>query len=803
MGDEPMKHLADALQKILVIDDEKEVRQSIHRYLEDCDFEIIEAENGRLGLEALRKYKPDLVLVDLRMPEVDGLEVLATVKKEYPATPIIMVSGTGVIGDVVEALHQGAWDYLLKPISDLSILRHAVDRALERSRLITEKVAYQQNLERLVEQRTHELEMREMVIRTIFQNTPVMLCLLDASLRVTQANNSLMDYFHVKEGQAVGQAIGQVICCLNALAGPKGCGSSPECEACPLRQMISQTLATGQAFHSHHMQIQQKHSAGVVVCDMMVSLVRVYLGQQPLALLSLEDITEQRKAEAQMREQAQLLHIATDAIYVLDLNGQIRFWNQGAERLFGWTPVEVLECHAESLLFKQGSIEFQRDIQQIIKANHWMGEWNQINRDGKDLVVQYQGTLVKDDQAKPKSILLVGSDVTEKRRLEAQLLQMQRLECLGSLAGGVAHDLNNVLTPISMVLEMLESEPDPKERTEMIQLLSQNVQRGSDIVRQMLSFGRGTESCFINVIPAVVLKELLRMARETFPANIELNYELRKDSWMIHGNATQIHQVLLNLLVNARDAMPNGGKITIAGENVDLDEIFVAMNPDVQPGRFVVLEVSDTGTGIPPELLDRIFDPFFTTKAAGKGTGLGLSTVFNIVKNHKGFIRVHSKLGAGTKFRVFFPAAFAETTKVSEEQLTPFSLGQGELILLVEDEKNVLEICGRVLTHQGFTVHLARDGTDAVAELVREADRVRLVITDLVMPHMDGLALIRALRKISPDKPVLAITGHHEQEAELRKTFEDSIPVLRKPFTSAQLNSTIFQLLHAHKNITR
>jgi PAS domain S-box-containing protein len=381
---------------------------------------------------------------------------------------------------------------------------------------------------------------------------------------------------------------------------------------------------------------------------------------QPLKMVgTTHDITEQKKADETLREQAALLDKAQDAILVRDLRNTIRFWNKSAERLYGWTANEAIGRAVVGLLYHDPAAMLAA-TETVITKGEWVGEIEQWTKDGRPLMVEGRWTLVRDDLGRPKTILAINTDITQRKKLEQQFLRSQRMESVGTLAGGIAHDLNNVLTPIMMAIELLKMEETNPKRLNVLTTIESSAKRGADMVRQVLSFARGVEGQKLEVHVVLLISEIEDIIRETFLKNIHIISNLPGDLWVVDGDSTQLQQVLLNLCVNARDAMPDGGTLTISASNQILDEGFVSLNLDSKVGPYVVIQVEDSGIGMSQEVMNRIFDPFFTTKDLGKGTGLGLSTTQAIIKSHGGFIRVYSEVGHGSKFWVYLPAR-AET----------------------------------------------------------------------------------------------------------------------------------------------
>ena len=357
------------------------------------------------------------------------------------------------------------------------------------------------------------------------------------------------------------------------------------------------------------------------------------------------------------------------------------------------------------------------------------------------------------------SLLVVGHDITERKRLEHQFLHAQRVGSIGLLASGIAHDLNNVLAPITMSADLLKLRGCSEENRSLLDLVATSAARGAGLVSQMLTFTRGLEGSLEIVDLGSLVKELGRFIARTFAKNIQVRMEIAPDLWRLHANPTHIFQVLLNLCVNARDAMPGGGVLTIAVENLTLDEPAARALPEGVPGQYVVLSVSDTGTGIPPEIVGRIFDPFFTTKPVGKGTGLGLSTVQSIMKACGGFISLNTQVGTGTTFRAFFPVAAAAAVAPVEPAGFANARGAGEHVLVVDDEAFFRDVTFRVLEDFGYAVHVAADGMEAVRILNQHRGQIVVAMVDLDMPVMDGRTAIKAMKAISPDLHIITISG--------------------------------------------
>jgi len=510
----------------------------------------------------------------------------------------------------------------------------------------------------------------------------------------------------------------------------------------------------------------------------------------------ISDITERRTAEERVREQAALLDRAQDAIYVVDLDGRIAFWNRGAGHIFGWEAEEASGRRADDLLRNDGPAH-EEILSAVLGRGEWIGESTDRAKDGRSIIVECRCSVVRDDGGVPVSILVIKTDITEKKNIERQFLRSQRMESIGTLAAGIAHDLNNVLAPITMSIAMLRTKIVDHSGLKWVDTIDMSAARAADIVRQVLGFGRGIEGNRILFHPGHVMKEVLKIIGETFPKSIDINMSLPDDVAMIVADPTQIHQVLLNLCLNARDAMPCGGKLGIAAENVTLDEHYAKLHMDAHPGQYLCLSVTDTGSGIPGEVLDRIFDPFFTTKPPGKGTGLGLSTAQAILRSHGGFINVYTEKGRGTTFRIYLPATLEPRVARSEETDCNAPAGNGELILVVDDEPSILEITKGMLESNGYAALTARNGSEALALYRARGREISATITDLMMPVLDGASTIRELRTIDPSSIIIASSGIDPGQTADADPSAAATMFLRKPYTAEKLLQALHEVLHA------
>ena len=512
---------------------------------------------------------------------------------------------------------------------------------------------------------------------------------------------------------------------------------------------------------------------------------------------TIQDITQRKLSERRIHEQAAIIDHAPFAIVITDLQHRITYANEGAARLQGLNREQMQGLTAEQAFPPATLAKFVAGREITLATGRWHGEVPLTGPDGGTRVVEYYMSLIHDDRQRVIARLSIGVDITEKKQIEEQLLRSQRMEHLGLLVAGIAHDLNNILSPSLLVAPFMRPLVTKESEHTFLDSVERSAERGAALVKQILLFAQGRGDGHIPVKPGNLARELIGLVRETFPRSLQLEEQVGPDLWPVNANPTQLHQVLLNLLVNARDAMDGHGVLSLRLSNRQLDAFAAARIPGARGGAFVCFEIGDTGTGIPPDVLPRIWEPFFTTKPAGKGTGLGLSTVRGIVASHLGFCEVQTSQGEGTVFRVFLPAAVVtgEVTRNSTSPLIPRA--RGELILVVDDEPGVRELLNAVLVNHGYQVLTARDGIEGINIFSAQQTQVALVITDMHMPHGRGDSFAALLRLIRPDIRVLFISGLGADESGRDQLPAGSAdPFLLKPFKPAVLLEAVHQLLH-------
>lgn len=494
------------------------------------------------------------------------------------------------------------------------------------------------------------------------------------------------------------------------------------------------------------------------------------------ALEEAEVLRQRKLTEEHNQELALLLDKAQDAIYVRDLDQRITYWNLGAERLYGWSAEEVLGKRAVELLYKKETPDLLAIREMVMNTGEWVGELTQRTKEGKDVTVMGRRNLLRSEAGEPISILNINTDITEKKRLEAELNRTQRLQSIIALAGGVAQDLKNALGPILMASEMLKLRHP--EDNDLVGMVSVNAMRGADMARQLMIFARGVEGARLVVPTQGLLDQMQNTIWDTFPSNINLITRFQETLPPVLGDAAQLQQVLHHLCVNARDAMPDGGCLTLEAEAVSVDAEYASTIPHARPGSYVLWSITDTGTGMTSEIKERIFEPFFSTKKAGKRTGFGLSTLMGVVKSHGGFIQVYSTPNEGSTFAVYLPAdceADLAETAAPAPLPAPIQHAQGELVLIVDRDASRRQSSRSALTSLGLEVLAAADVTEAIVQIIQTGDRrgsLRTVITDLHMPHMNGFAFLQVIKRMLPFAEIIASsTPHDEAEAENFRAF--------------------------------
>lgn len=553
---------------------------------------------------------------------------------------------------------------------------------------------------------------------------------------------------------------------------------------------IDAALARGDTFWASEYRFLRKDGTYAHVLD-RGHIIRDPDGNPVRMIGGMTDRTEARRAAERIAEQAALLDQTRDAILVCDLDHQILYWNRGAERLYGWSAQQAVGTSCNQLLYRDPN-SFLTATSATLARGEWIGELEQFTQ-GKDaLKIEARWTLVRDAHGAPKAILAIHTDITERKKIELQFMRAQRLESIGTLAGGIAHDINNLLCPIILGVDLLRQHDLQPRVVNVLETIGHSAKRGSELVRHVLSFARGVEGARVMLQISSLFKEIEVIVTNTFPKNIRFERRVAADLWPVIGDPTQINQVLLNLCVNARDAMPEGGQLVLEARNVEIPPTKAAGNRAIPPGAYVAIQVSDSGTGMSAETLEHVFEPFFTTKDIGRGSGLGLSTALGIVRSHGGYFDVQSEIGAGSVLKFYLPAKVGQVeleSKLPDQETAP--RGRGECILVVDDEAPILNTTRHILEFFGYRVLAAEDGPKAIDIFSKHRAEIALVLTDMMMPVMDGPALIAALRKIEPTLRVIASSGLSTKANVAKARRVGARHFLAKPYSAARLLTLI------------
>ncbi|MQW86394.1 PAS domain S-box protein [Sinorhizobium saheli] len=508
------------------------------------------------------------------------------------------------------------------------------------------------------------------------------------------------------------------------------------------------------------------------------------------------DVSARKEAEGRLAQQAALLDMARDAIIVHDVEHRILFWNKGAERIYGWTAEEAVGQSLGALLYGGVSNPLAY-VASVVAGGEWSGEIVQWRKDGSRITVEARCSLMHDGAGSPQAILSINSDITKRLAIEEQLRQAQKLEAVGQLTGGVAHDFNNLLTVILGNAEVLtERLSEDKNLRRFAEMISAAAQRGADLVDRLLAFARRRALEPRAVDLNSLLKEMDGLLRRALSEDVDIVFRCHSGLWNALVDPSELETAILNLCLNARDAMPRGGRLTIETANSTLDQNHADCNADIAPGQYVSVAISDTGTGIEPHILARVFEPFFTTKEAGKGSGLGLSMVFGFAKQSNGHVKISSQPGRGTTVKIYLPRVVQGQTETRSRREKPaLPLGR-EKILLVEDNDLVLSYAAAQLEELGYRVISARNDSEALS-LLRAIPDIDLLFTDVIMPGgLNGRQLAEEARKIQATIAILLTSGCTGKLPALHRSGLDrGLHFLSKPYRPSELAAKLRVIL--------
>ncbi len=637
-------------------------------------------------------------------------------------------------------------------------------------------------------------------LQTIFKNIPTILLLINEEERVEMINHKGVTFSGKERVDMLGQLGGEVFDCIHSFKD-EGCGRTPECATCPIRNQVMSTFKTGKSQIEVEGKMVFLLGGQEVTYHFIISTALLTINESPAVLLSLSDISTRKQAEKEIQYQAMLLDQISDHITATDLMGNILYVNEAV--------VESLELKREDILGKSVTVygdnpakgESQKEIiKRTLEDGVWHGEVVNYSKDGTEKIMECRTRLLMDSHGNPQSMVGVSTDITQRKQLEDHLQQAQKIESIGSLAGGIAHDFNNLLFPIIGLAEIFleDFSPDSPEYTNAQQILTA-AHRGADLVNQILAFSRQSKTTKIPVRLQTVLREVLKLCKSSIPSNIEIISDIQQDCGTVSADATQIHQIAMNLITNAYHAVDeNSGKISVKLEEGVLEEQQQA-NTHSHPQKYATLSVSDNGVGIEKEVLNKIFDPYFTTKRQGKGTGLGLAVAYGIIQEHNGLIKVFSKVGEGATFTVLLPLLKQKNTIEKDQQIESYQTGN-EKILLVDDDVAVLQFEKQMLERLGYKVSERSSSADALKAFKVRPQDYDIVISDLAMPNITGDRLAKEILMIRPDIPIIICTGFSERFGAEKAMKIGVKGFLMKPVTKLDFSTEVRRVIDMQLN---
>ncbi len=733
-----------------------------------ADIELEWVDRLGSGLTRLAEDKIDLVLLDLSLPDSHGLETLDKVQGQTPDVPVIVLTHLDDEAMAVQAVRKGAQDYLLKGRSDGILLIRAIRHAIERKQ--SEKAV-----------RDSEARLRAIIDTA-----------LDALIGIN-AQGIIIDWNPRAEvifGWARGEALGQK---LADLIIPPRYREAHE-------RGLQHFLRTGEAVVlNRSIEVAGLRRDGTEF-PLELSITSIRRGETYVFNAFLSDITERKRAEENRVRLASIVESSEDAIISKTLDGIVTSWNRGAVRTFGYTADEAIG-KAIGFLIPQDRLEEESQIIERVKQGEHVTHFETVRRrkDGKEINIALTISPIEDGAGMIIGFSKIARDITEQKGLEAQLRQSQKMEGVGQLAGGIAHDFNNLLTVINSYSDMMLGELDFSNSffRNGIEQIKEAGHRAASLTRQLLMFSRQQvlepKVLDLNEVVSNIGKLLRRLIGEDITQVLCLHPALGR----VKIDPGQMEQIIMNLAVNARDAMPGGGQLTIETENVELDNAYACKHALVQPGPYVMLAVSDTGCGMDADTQARIFEPFFTTKGPGNGTGLGLATVDGIVKQSGGNVWVYSELGKGTTLKIYLPRV-EKTSELPEPGAAPAELFPGsETVLLVEDDEMVRALAQAILERYGYHVLAARNVHDALRFAQEGPGQIHLLLTDTIMPVMNGPELAKRFRSIRPETKVLFMSGYTDKVISYTAALEPGTAFLQKPFTPQTLTQKVHEVLNA------
>ena len=753
-------------KKVLIAEDELIVAEDIKASLTNLNYQVTDiVDNYEDIVESIEREEPSIALMDIRLKsEMDGIEIASKLKKEYNI-PVIFLTAHTETSYVKKAKSVEPYGYLVKPFKEKELLS-TLETGLYKYKMEQKLIASEQKY------------------RSIVENSYGCIFILDDNCNIRYTNPTFQQVIDENE---------------NKILNSNFCNYLAEGEEQKFKKYINSDKKESEQFQI------RLHTQNDNALRLLEGVTTELNGQenQKRIICQFMDVTEKKKSEKQLKLFAHAIKSINESIVITNENSEITFVNQAFQDCYGYDEDEVIGQSVDMLRPPDFSEEKDKEIsRETHQEEGWRGEVKNVRKDGTEFPIHLSTSEITDNQGNYLASIGISRDITEKRKMQKQINQTQRLESIGKLSGGVAHDFNNILSVITGYSDILLSEIDEEdEKYGFINEIAKAGERASRLTRQLLAFSRKQEIQLSVVAINNIIDNLKKMLRRLISEDIDIEFDLGEDIDPIKADPGQIEQILMNLIVNARDAIEmqeedRNKKITVKTRQVYLDEDFVSNHVESEKGPHVLISVSDTGVGMAEETMEKIFDPFFTTKGEGRGTGLGLSTVYGIVKQNNGSVYPYSEPGQGTKFNIYWPSLEVEEEFIREKEKLDDEGFQGrETILLVEDEDQVLELVKNILESYGYTIITASNGKEALEIGKENLSELDLLFTDIVMPKMNGIKLIKNMKKISSDLKVLFSSGYSGFDIDDFEEIKSEYEFIEKPFRKKTLAKKVREVL--------